>query len=723
MMIDGALFGGTGAVCVSALFAGMIVAMACSRSTVDKGDPQTSLNYPPTKRFPQVDNYHGVEVPDPYRWLEELDAEPTRQWVDAQNLLAKPFLETIPARERIHARLTELWNHERSGVPWRRAGHTFYFRNDGLADQDVLWVVEEEGAEPRVLLDPNRFSDDGTVALAGVSTSPDARFLAYAISDGGSDWRDWQLREVASGRETGDLLTHIKFTSISWQHDASGFYYSRYPTDPAGNADGSQPVRVFRHRLGAPQSEDEEIFAQPEYPGRNPYADVSEDGRWLVITIAEGSLENAVWLRDLSQPDGGIRPFFDDWDARYDFLASDGSTLYFRTTNDAPLGRVIAVDAGRRENEGWREVIPETTEVLENASAVGGRFFAQYLSDATSRVEVWLPSGRRERELELPGVGSAAGFGGPWHDTATFFSFESFIRPAQIYRQEVASAESSLFFQPQIPVDFDAFETRQVFVTSKDGTRVPLFLTHRKGMELDGSNPTLLYGYGGFDISLTPTYSTSRMVWMEMGGVFAVANLRGGGEYGEEWHLAGARLNKQNVFDDFIAAAEWLIESGVTSAAKLAIEGGSNGGLLVGAAMTQRPELFGAALPAVGVLDMLRYHLPSANARNWSDDYGLSEIKEDFEVQISYSPLHNLEDGRCYPPTLITTGDHDDRVVPWHSYKFAAELQSAQGCEQPVLLRVETRAGHGAGKPTWMIIENLADRYAFAVLALGMDPS
>ncbi len=463
------------------------------------------------------------------------------------------------------------------------------------------------------------------------------------------------------------------------------------------------------------------MFALPDQPLRNPYGRITDDGRWLVISIHEGTLENAVSVLDLTEPGARPRPLFDAWDARYDFVHNTGELFYFRTTLGAPRGRLIAVAVDAEPPRELQQVIPETDAVLESVSPVGGHFVVKYLDQATSRIEIWHPGGAKVRLIDLPSLGTADGLPDGWEDDETFLSFETFTQPKTIYRVAIPSGERTEIFRPELPADFSPYQTRQVFFASKDETQVPMFVVHRKDLELDGSHPTLLYGYGGFDVSLTPSFSVGRLVWLELGGVYAVANLRGGGEFGEQWHLAGARTNKQNVFDDFIAAAESLRDRGYTSPEKLVIEGASNGGLLVGAVITQRPELFGAALADVGVLDMLRYHLPSLNARQWSDDYGVSENEEDFRAQIAYSPLHNVKPGTCYPPTLVTTADHDDRVVPWHSYKFAATLQNAQSCDRPVLLAVETRVGHGAGTPTAQLIEKLADRYAFAAWALGVD--
>ena len=707
--------------------------LACSTDTFDPGP----VEYPETRQVDQIDDYFGVEVADPYRWLEDLDGEETAAWVAAQNAVAEPFLAALPGRSAIEDRLREIWNYERWSTPSKRGERYFYQHNDGLQDQSVVYVaeqVDQEGDEPpgRVLLDPNSWSEDATVALAGFTPSRDGRFVAYAQSDGGSDWRKWMVHDVESGEDTGDLIDFTKFTSISWMPDNSGFFYSRYPPseDDPTRGDGSKAVSVYFHALGTDQSEDRLVFSQSEHPRRNPYASVSEDGAYLLVNLQEGYLENAVHYRRIDEPDQAIRPLLDQWDALYGYIVNIGSVFLFETNKDAPRNRIVAVDVeekGTPGNPTLHEVLPESEDTLSYVSAVGGKLVLNYLHDARTVVRLAEPNGIQAAfpagEVELPGIGTADGFGGRFEDSETYYSYSSFGTPSQIHRYDVATGESQLIRSPRLDADLEGYETEQVFYESRDGTRIPMFITHRKGLKKNGDNPTLLYGYGGFNISLTPGFSSSRLTWLEMGGVLAIPNLRGGGEYGREWHLAGTKQNKQNVFDDFIAAAEWLIAEGYTSSGRIAIQGGSNGGLLVGATLNQRPDLFAAALPAVGVLDMLRYHLPSANARNWSTDYGLSENEEDFRAQYAYSPLHTVQDRGCYPPTLVTTADHDDRVVPWHSFKYAATMQKAQGCDEPVLIRVETRAGHGAGKPTWMQIEDVADQWAFAAWALGLQPS
>ncbi|WP_446830298.1 prolyl oligopeptidase family serine peptidase [Candidatus Foliamicus sp.] len=678
---------------------------------------QAGPDYPRSKLSDQRDDYFGVEVTDPYRWMEALDSEETDAWVASQNALSDPYLEGLPLRETLRERLTEVWNYPRRSAPWRHGPWYFELRNDGLQNHSVLYVRAGLDGEARILIDPNTWTEDGTASLAGRSVSPEGRYIAYARSEGGSDWRDWQVREVATGQDLPDRITYTKFTGISWALDEGGFYYSRYPVDDEGRADDQKAVSVYFHTLGTEQSEDRLVLRMPPDEERNAYASVTEDGAFLIVRLQEGYLANAIHYRRLDEPDSDILPLLDQWDALYGYLANDGDTFYFSTNKDAPRRKVIALDVNRPEE--WTEIIPQGENVLAGISAVGGRFIASYLQDVQPLVRVHESGGELVETVQLPGVGSVRGFGGRWDDPETFYTFSGFTDPGAIYRYDVGTGESSLHHRTETAIDGSDYLARQVFYSSKDGTRIPMFLVSRRDLEATGDQPTLLYGYGGFNISLLPSYSSERLAWLEMGGLLAIPNLRGGGEYGREWHLAGTRERKQNVFDDFIAAAEWLIEQGYTMPGRLVIQGRSNGGLLVGAVMTQRPDLFGAALPGVGVLDMLRYHTASANARAWADDYGLSENEADFRAQYAYSPVHRVADGVCYPPTLVTTGDHDDRVAPWHSYKFAAALQKAQGCANPVLIRIETRAGHGAGTPTWMRIEDIANQFAFAAEAIG----
>ncbi len=675
--------------------------------------------YPATERGTVVDNFHGTRVSDPYRWLEALDSPPVANWVALQNRLSIPYLVGLPHRAQIQKRLTQLYSYERFGVP-RQAGSRFFFlRNDGKQNQAALQVAATATEIGRRLIDPDSIGGDSTVALADYEPSPDGRLLAYALSDAGSDWKSWHVRDTATGADRPDLIAQTKFTRVSWTPDSGGFYYSSYPRGD----DQLQPVIHF-HQLGDTQAQDRQVYAVTDHPTRLPEGRVTLDGRYLVIELEDGTLANGISVLAL---DGRspVQPLFSDYAGFYKYLGSRqgvGTELLFATTRGAARGQVIAVDLGKPAGSRERLLVPEATEALEQAALVGNRVIASYLRDAHALVHlVDADTGRLVGEVPLPGLGTVAGFTGDASSTETYFSYTDFLAPTRIYRLDLAAGAVSLLRQPQLPADLSAYVVEQVFYRSKDGTRIPLFLVHRRDLKRDGRNPVMLYGYGGFDVSLTPGFSAATLVWLEMGGTYAVANLRGGGEYGEAWHRAGTRANKQNVFDDFIAAADYLVGAHYTRPASLAIRGASNGGLLVGAVLTQRPELFGAALPDVGVLDMLRYHLASANARQWADDYGLSEDAADFQAQYAYSPYHNAGKHHCYPPTLITTAAQDNRVVPWHSFKLAAAMQAAQRCARPVLVRVETRAGHGAGKPVWMQVEQLADQWAFAAAALRMS--
>jgi prolyl oligopeptidase len=686
------------------------------------------LTYPETRKVDQVDDYHGTQVADPYRWLEDTDAPDTKSWVEAQNKVTFAHLESIPERERIKQRLTQLWNYPRWGVPFKEGGRYFLFRNTGLQNQSVLYVHPTLADSGRVLLDPNTLSSDGTVALSSYSVSENGKLLAYGISSGGSDWVEIRVRDVETGRDLADTLKWVKFSGAAWTHDNQGFFYSRY-TAPTGNAltQANKGHKLYYHRIGTPQSQDVLVWERPDQPEWYVFGQVSDDGRYLVVTVSQGTdPRNRLYYVDLGTsktPRVGapLVRLLDEADAMYNFVGNDGPVFYLHTDLEAPRGRVITVDTRRPARTGWRTVIPQAKDALQGVGMVNHQFVASYLQDAASRIRIFAPSGSLVREVQLPTLGSVSGFNGDREDTEAFYAFTSFLYPTTIFRYDFRTGESTVFRSPKIAgFDPSRYETRQVFYTSRDGTRVPMFITHRKGMALDGTNPTLLYAYGGFNVNITPAFSISNLAWLEMGGVYAVANLRGGSEYGEEWHQAGMLERKQNVFDDFIAAAEHLVRTGVTSPKKLAIAGGSNGGLLVGAVMNQRPDLFAAALPAVGVMDMLRYHKFTVGW-GWVPEYGSAEDPKMFPVLHAYSPLHNLKPGTCYPATLVTTADHDDRVVPGHSFKYAAALQAAQGCGNPTLIRIETRAGHGAGKPTSKQIEEAADRWAFLVRALDVQ--
>lgn len=688
------------------------------------------LQYPETRKSDVVETLHGVKVADPYRWLEDGESAETRQWIEAQNQLTSRWLDAIPARKAIRERLTKLIDYERYSLPSKRHNRYFYFHNSGLQNQAVLYVMEGLHGTPRLLLDPNTLSKDGTISLSGTSISEDGNYLAYAIASGGSDWLEWRVRDVNTGQDLSDKVEWSKFSGASWTHDHRGFFYSRYPSPEKGKE--LQAVnrnhKIYYHRLGTSQSEDLLIYERPDQPDWGFGAGVSEDGRYLIISVWQGTdRNNRLYYMDLRDPqnpvyspqESPIRELITEGDARYGFIDNDSETFYFFTDYKAPRGRLIAVDINKPSRQHWREIIPQAKETLQGVSWVGDRFIATYLKDARSQVKRFHLDGTFEREIRLPGLGSVGGFGGKRGDPETFYQFTSFITPGDLYRYDVKTGKSELFRKVKITFDPQSYTARQVFYTGKDGTRIPMFLIHHKSLKRDGSNPTYLYGYGGFNISLTPSFSASHVAWLEQGGMIAIANLRGGGEYGKEWHDAGRLKNKQNVFDDFIAAAEWLIKNRYTSSPKLAISGASNGGLLVGACMTQRPDLFGACLPSVGVLDMLRFHKFTIGWA-WISDYGDPDKPEDFEIIRKYSPLHNLKPGTAYPATLITTGDHDDRVHPAHSFKFAAALQAAQGGSAPTLIRIETRAGHGAGKPTQKIIEELSDVYAFLIKVLDV---
>ena len=685
---------------------------------------QPKFQYPAAPRGDVIDDYNGIKVPDPYRGFEDPEADATKQWVTAENEVAQPYLEKLPQRAWLGERLKQLWTYERFGVPQREGGKYFFLRNDGTQDQSVLYVADSLNAAPRVLMDPNGNRDDATIALASWIPSPDGKLLAYALSDGGTDWNTWHFRRVADGIDLPVILKYSKFATVSWSRDSAGVFYSRYPLKPnqkpddARGDDAGRPD-IFFHKLVDEQPADVLFYRVTDHPRRVPGGQVTEDGRWLIITQSDGYDSNAVYVQDLRKSSAKPQPVFIAWDALYNFIGSKGDELYFQTTNAAPRNRVIAVDARHPEPAKWREVVPQADIAMANASYIGGRIVVEYTRDARSVIRIVSSDGKSVADVKLPGLGTASNFSGTGDDTEAFFSYSDYLSPTRILRLDVASNTVSEFRTPTVSADFSPYVTEQVFYTSKDGTRVPMFITRRKDAPRDGNQPVMLYGYGGFNITLSPSFSPSIQAWLEMGGIYAVANLRGGGEYGEEWHQAGTKLRKQNVFDDFIAAAEYLIREKYTNPKRLAIIGRSNGGLLVGATLTQRPELFGAALPGVGVMDMLRYQTASANARQWSSDLGLAENPEEFKALRAYSPVHNVKPV-CYPPTLVTTADHDDRVVPWHSYKFAAELQRNQACDNPVMIRIETRAGHGAGKPVWMQIEDVADQFGFVANALGM---
>ncbi|RME41931.1 MAG: S9 family peptidase [Planctomycetota bacterium] len=681
-----------------------------------------SLRYPPARQVDVVDNYHGTLVADPYRWLEDPDSPETRKWIEAENKLTFSYLEKIPQREPIRRRLTELWNYEKFGLPRKRGNRYIFTRNDGLQNQSVFYVMEGLDGTPRMFLDPNKLSEDGTVAVMGTAVSEDGKRMAYAVSTSGSDWREVRVRDIDTGEDLPDRLQWVKFSGLSWDKEGKGFYYSRYDEPKPGEElqQTNYFQKLYYHRLGTPQSEDVLVYHRPDHKDWGFGGAVTDDGQYLVINVWRGTEQkNLLFYRDLSDPSAEVVELIPTFDASYEFIDNDGPIFWLFTDKDAPRGRVIAMDTRHPDPYAWKEVIPEAKETLRSVNVVGNRFVANYLKDAHSQVKIFTLDGKLEREVDLPGLCTAYGFGGRRQDRETFYSVVTYTDPGTIYRYDMLTGKSTIFRRPKVDFTPEDFVTKQVFYASKDGTRVPMFISYKKGIRLDGGNPTLLYGYGGFNIAITPRFSVAALVWMEMGGVYAVANLRGGGEYGKEWHQAGTKLHKQNVFDDFIAAAEWLIAHRYTRREKLAIEGRSNGGLLVGACMTQRPDLFGCCLPGVGVMDMLRFHKFTIGWA-WTSDYGSSENPEEFKALYAYSPYHNIKPGVSYPATLITTADHDDRVVPGHSFKFAARLQAAQAGPAPVLIRIQTKAGHGAGKPTTMRIAEAADVLAFTANALDV---
>ncbi len=700
------------------LLAAVVLFAACQENTKQR-EPIT-VNYPTTKKVDTVDNYFGNEVPDPYRWLEDDRSEETEAWVKKQNAVTFGYLDKIPFREDLKNRLEKLWNYEKVGSPFKEGDYTYYYKNNGLQNQYVVYRKKNDGEE-EVFLDPNTFSEDGTTSLMGLSFTKDGSKAAYLISEGGSDWRKAITIDAESKEIVEDTLVDIKFSGVSWKGN-DGFFYSSYDKPEGSELSAkTDQHKLYYHKLGTPQSEDKIIFGgTPEEKHRYVGGSVSEDQKYLFISASVSTSGNKLFMMDLSQDNPELITILDDTDSDTYVIDNEGSKLFLVTDREAPNKKVVVVDASNPTPENWEDLIPETENVL-TAGTGGGYFFTEYMVDAISKVLQYDYEGNLIREVELPGVGSAGGFGGKKEDKEFYFSFTNYNTPGSLYKYNVETGEYEQYWKPQIDFNPDDYESKQVFYNSKDGTKVPMIITYKKGTELNGKNPTILYGYGGFNISLTPSFSIVNAVWMEQGGVYAVPNLRGGGEYGKKWHLAGTKLQKQNVFDDFIAAAEYLIDNKYTSKEYLAIRGGSNGGLLVGATMTQRPDLMQVALPAVGVMDMLRYHTFTAGA-GWAYDYGTSEDSEEmFNYIKGYSPVHNVKEGTEYPATLVTTGDHDDRVVPAHSFKFAAELQEKQTGEQPTLIRIETNAGHGAGTPVSKTIEQYADIFGFTFFNMGYD--
>ncbi|HEX5435543.1 MAG TPA: prolyl oligopeptidase family serine peptidase [Gemmatimonadaceae bacterium] len=705
-----------------------VIALALAAALLGAPLPAAAqrLHYPATRRDAVVDNYFGTKVPAPYRWFENQNGPEVKAWVAAENKVTFSYLATLPQRAAIRKRLTALWNYEKVGVPDRVAGHLFYSKNSGLQNQSVVYTQASLSGAPRVLLDPNTLSRDGSVALQGTAPSPDGKYLAYALSQGGSDWRELHVRTIATGRDTPDTVRWVKYSGISWTNDGKGFFYSRFPEPAAGavltaKAEGQQ---LYYHALGTPQRADRLIYQRPDLPDWYVGASVTEDGRYLFVRLNHGTLsKNMLYYVDLKDPKhpdvtARVQPLFTKDDAEYDVVGNIGQTLYVETSLNAPKQRIVAVDIRNPAPAHWHTVVPEGPNVIDGALLAGGRLVVQYLVDAKSEVHFYATSGTSLGELKLPGIGTVSGLSGRNDTPELFYGFTSFLYPTTVFHYDIRTGQSTVFQRPHVAFDPSQYETRQVFYHSKDGTRVPMFITAKKGVKLDGNNPTVLYAYGGFDISVTPSFSPATAVWLEMGGIYAVPNLRGGGEYGEAWHHAGMLKNKQNVFDDFIAAAEYLISQHYTSPKKLAIHGYSNGGLLVGATVTERPDLFAAAYPGAGVMDMLRYQKFTAGI-GWVPEYGSSDDSTMFPYLYKYSPVQNVKPGTCYPATIVTTADHDDRVVPSHSYKFIARMQAAQSCARPVVIRVETETSHGY-MPTDKRIAQLADVWAFTAANLGM---
>lgn len=683
---------------------------------------EEKINYPETLKTDTVDVYFGTEVADPYRWLEDDNSAETAAWVTSQNEVTDAYLAKIPYRDQIRERLTALWNYPRYGVPFKKGGYYFFFKNDGIQNQSVLYIQDSLKGEARVFLDPNKQSEDGTTSLGTYSVSKDGKYFAYAISKAGSDWNEIYVMETATGKQLTDKLEWVKFSGISWR--GNGFYYGRYDKPVGGGALSSKNEykKVYYHNIGDPQEKDELIYENRNYPQRGYVVTATEDGRYLVLGETESTSGNALYVKDLNKPNADFVKIADGFRFDYSFISNQGEKLYLLTNDAAPKYRLVEVDMNSPEVANWKTIIPEKEEVLKSVEVAGGLIISHYMKDAASKAYVHNMDGSLLHEIALPGPGTIAGFEGNKEENEAFFSYTSFIYPSTVFSYDIAANRAEVLYQSEIDFDPSLYESKQVFYTSKDGTRVPMFIVHKAGLKLDGNNPVYLYGYGGFNVSLTPTFSVSRLLFIEQGGVFAVSNLRGGGEYGEAWHRAGTKLQKQNVFDDFIAAAEYLIDEKYTKPEKIAIAGGSNGGLLVGACMTQRPDLFAVALPAVGVMDMLRFHKFTIGWA-WADDYGSSEDSTEFKYLLGYSPLHNLKAGTCYPATMVTTADHDDRVVPAHSFKFAATLQEHQDCSKPALIRIETNAGHGAGKPISKLIDEATDIWAFTMYNLGMKPA
>jgi prolyl oligopeptidase len=700
-------------------FVALFVLTAFSFSAVPA---QQKMKYPDAKRVDQFDDFHGTKVHDPYRWMEDTGSAETQRWIEAQNKLTDSYLATIPQRAKIRERLTEIWNYERVSAPTKIAeGFYLYSRNDGLQNQSVLYRSSSIKDQGKIFFDPNKLSADGTAALSGSSFTDDGKLWAYGISRSGSDRTEWRIMNTDTGEHLSDTLPPNRQGGVSWAKDNSGFFYQRYPAPEAGaelRAANRFP-KIYFHKLGTPISEDTVIYERNDDGELTSGGTVTEDGKYYVISTSKGTQRmNEVHFKDLTKPDSPVVPLISERTNSWSFVGNDGPVFYFRTDKDAERGKLVSVNVLARVRI-WKDVIPQSAYTLNGVQMINNQFVANYLRDAYTNIKIYDKNGKHIRDVQLPGIGSASGFGGKQDATETFYTYSSFNAPPTIYHYDMKAGKSTVFRTSPVKFDGSNYEVKQVFFNSKDGTRVPMFIAHKKGLKLDGSNPTILYGYGGFNISQTPGFSVARAVWMEMGGIFALANIRGGAEYGKEWWANGAVLKKQNTFDDFIAAAEFLIDKKYTSTPKLAIQGGSNGGLLVGAVLNQRPDLLGAALPAVGVMDMVRFTEFTVGAF-WKSDYGDPKNPEEFKVLYSYSPLHNAKPGTKYPATLVTTADTDDRVFPAHSFKYTAAMQYAQAGDAPILIRIETKAGHGAGKPTSKQIEELTDIYGFLVKNLNM---
>ncbi len=679
------------------------------------------VEYPKTKKVEQVDNYFGTNVSDPYRWLENDTSAETAEWVKAQNKVTFGYLEQIPFREKIKQRLTKIWNFPKYGVPFKEGNYYFFYKNNGMQNQSVLYIQDGLENEPKVFLDPNTFSKDGTIALGDVQASHDSKYMAYTTSVGGSDWNEINVMEIATGKKLDDQIKWVKFSGIAWKKD--GFYYSRYDEPKKGGelSGKNEFHKVYFHKIGNPQSSDKLIYENSKYPLRNYSVSTSEDETFLFLYESEGTSGNSLYLKELSKPNSSFILVAKGFENEYSAIDNNGDKIIIMTNHNAPKNKLIVVSAPYTDNTKWETIIPEQNDVLQSVIPMGGKIITQYMKDASSRAYVYEMNGNKINEIQLPGIGTLGGMSGKKNDNIAFYAYTSFTFPTTIYKYDLKNNKSEIYKKPDIDFKADEYETKQIFYQSIDGTSIPMIIIHKKGIKLDVNNPAMLYGYGGFNISLTPSFSLSRLIFLENGGVYAIANLRGGGEYGEEWHKAGTKLNKQNVFDDFIAAAEYLIKEKYTSSKKLAISGGSNGGLLVGACMTQRPDLFKVAMPAVGVMDMLRFHKFTIGWA-WTGDYGSSDDQTMFNYIYKYSPLHNIKEGVNYPATMVTTADHDDRVVPAHSFKFISTLQEKHKGENPVLIRIETMAGHGAGKPTSKQIDEASDFWSFVLYNLDVNP-